>query len=150
MKLRCLHGYFLFEETNPAQISDFMRVSKAEIVPKGPGFTFADLEFAPEYSIIGKPIEIGLSPLPAKVDFAGEPWEVLEANGMIYNFSTGLLMPILSVTQVVSISDGANRYIAQGMILPGSLTAEGKRVKDYAAHFSRQTGRFLYTEVTYV
>lgn len=150
MKIKCKHGFYIFEETNPAQMSDFMRYSDLEIVPRGTIFTFKDLELAPEFSIIGKPIEIGSSPLPAVADFAGEPWEVLEANQMVYDFTTGLLRPIDSITRIVSIDDGSNRFIAQGLILSGSLTVEGKRVKDYAAHFSRTTQRFLYSEVTYV
>lgn len=150
MKIRCLHGYFIFEETRAAQFSDFMRYSGLSIVPRGAHFTLEDLEEAPYYSIKGKPIAIGSTPLPAIADFSGEPWEVMEANEMIYNFSTGLLMPIASVTQIVTIEDGGNRFVVPGLILPGSLTAEGKRVKDYAAHFSRDTQRFLYTEVSYV
>lgn len=150
MKIKCLHGYFIFEETKVAQISDFMRYTDLEIIPVQNHFTFADLELAPEFSIKGKPIEIGTAPLPAKVDFAGEPWEVMEANGMVYNFVTQLLQPIQSVTNIVSIDDGGNRFISPGLILPGSLTAEGKRVKDYAAWFSRDTQRFLYTAVAYV
>lgn len=150
MKLRCLHGFFIFEETRPAQVSDFMRYTGLELEPKGPYFTFKDLVDAPEFSITGKPIEIGSVPLPALATFAGEPWEVLEANGYVYNFQLGLLQPIASVTQIISISDGGNRYVSPGIILPGSLTVEGKRVKDYAAHFSRDTKRFLYSEVSYV
>lgn len=150
MKIRCLHGFFIFEETRPAQVSDFMRYTGLEIVPNGPYFTFADLEDAPNFSIKGKPIEIGSLPLPALETFSGEPWEVFEANGYVYNFQLGLLQPIQSVTQIVDITDGGNRFVSPGIILPGSLTVEGKRVKDYAAHYSRDTSRFLYTEVSYV
>lgn len=150
MKLRCLHGYFIIEETRPAQVSDFMRYTGLEIVPKGPYFTFKALEDAPEFTIQGKPVSIGSLPLPATKTFSGEPWEVFEANGWVYNFQLNLLQPIASVTQIISLSDGGNRYVSPGIILPGSLTVEGKRVRDYAAHFSRDTKRFLYTEVSYV
>lgn len=149
MKIRCLHGFYSFEETNPAQISDFMRFTGLKIVPHGTIFTFDDLTSAPEYSIKGKALQIGKTPLPAIADFAGEPWEVLEANEMVYDFTLGILRPITSITQIVDIDDGGNRFLANGIILAGSLTAEGNRVKDYAAHFSRSTQRFLYTEVSY-
>jgi hypothetical protein len=150
MKIRCLHGYFIFEETRPAQVSDFMRFTGLELVPKGRYFTFADLEDAPEFSIKTMPIEIGLTPLPALETFSGEPWEVFEANGYVYNFQLGLLQPIQSVTQLISLQDGGNRFVSSGIILPGSITADGNRVKDYAAHFSRETKRFLYSEVSFV
>lgn len=150
MKVRCLHGYFIFEETNQSQISDFMRYSGLEIVPRGAYFTFKDLEDAPDYSLVGKNIEIGSTPLPAIKTFSGEPWDVLEANEMVYNFATKLLQPISTIVQLTSIGDAGNRFTANGLILPGSLTAEGNRVKNYAAWFSRTSQRFLYTEVTYV
>lgn len=150
MKLRCLHGYFIFEETRPAQVSDFMRYTGLTLVPCGTYFTFEHLKNMPTFSIKGKALQIGKTPLPATKTFSGEPWEVLEANGFVYNFQMGILQSIQSISQVVSIDDGGNRYVSSGMILPGSLTAEGKRVKDYAAHFSRSTLRFLYSEVTYV
>lgn len=149
MKIRCLHGYFIFEETRPSQVSDFMRYTGLELVPKGPYFTFSDLVDAPEYSILGKPIEIGPTPLPAIKTFSGLPWEVLEENNMVYDFQLGLLRPILSMTRVVSIGNGGNRYLADGLILPGSLTEGGQRVMNYAAWFSRETQRFMYTEVSY-
>lgn len=151
MKVRCLHGYFIIEETRVAQASDFMRLTNLEIIPKGRHFTFKALDLAPEYTLQGKPITgVGKTPITALKTFAGEPWEVFEANEIVFNFQLGILQPIAAVTQVISISDGGNRFVSNGLILPGSITADGQRVKDYAAWYSRETQRFLYSEVTFV
>ena len=146
MKARCLHGYFLFEETKPGQISDFASRFGVSIVPRGTYFTFEALADAPRYSIQGAP----LLNLTATKTYEGEPWEVFEANGFVFDFDSNLLKPLLSVTQLVQIKTVGNKFISSGLILPGSLTDEGQRVKDYAAHYSKETLRWLYSEVSYV
>lgn len=146
MKARCLHGYFLFEETKPGQISDFASRFGLSIVPRGTYFTFEALAEAPRYSIQGAP----LLNLTATKTYEGEPWEVFEANGFVFDFDSNLLKPLLSVTQLVQIKTVGNKFISSGLILPGSLTDEGQRVKDYAAHYSKETLRWLYSEVSYV
>ena len=146
MKLKCLHGYFLFEETSAGQLSDFVSLTGFDLVPKGNKYTFADLEEAPEYSITAKPF----LDFPAIATYEGEPWEVFEANGVVYNFALGLVVPIQSVIQRANVELAGNRYISSGLILPGSLTLKGERVKNYSAWWSRNTLRWLYSEVEYV
>ena len=116
------------------------------LVPWRGAYTFEDLEEAPDFSLAG----LTLLDIPATKTFEGEPWEVFEANGFVYDFSTGLIVPIATVTQSTTIQLAGNRYVANGLILPGSLTDDGDRVKDYSAWFSRDTLRWLYSEVAFV
>lgn len=146
MKVRCLHGFFLFEEIKAGEVSDWASYSGLSLVPHGTYFTFEALSLAPRYSIQGAP----LLNLTSTKTFEGEPWEVFEANGFVFDFSTGLLKPLISVTQLVQIKLVGKKFISNGLILPGSVTDDGKRVKDYAAHYSQETLRWLYSEVTYV
>jgi len=146
MKIRCLHGYFILEETSLGQISDFINYSGLPIAPKGDQYTFEKLALAPEHSFKGAPF-LGFT---ATENFEGRPWEVFAANGCVYDFSRDLVVPILSIKTVTLIEAAGNFFVSPGFILPGSLTAEGKRVKDYAAWFRRDTQRFYYSEVTYV
>ena len=146
MKLRCLHGYFIFEETKVGQVADYVAYSGLQIVPRGTYFTFDFISQALEFSLKSQPY-LNLSAL---VNFEGEPWEVFAANGFVYDFNKAVLVPIESVTQVVSIKQSLNKFVSNGLILPGSLTDGGKRVKDYAAHFSNESLRWVYSEVTYV
>lgn len=146
MKARCLHGFYIFEETKVGQFSDFMSYFGLNLVPKDDYFTFEFLAQAPKYSIKGKPF-LGFTAIKT---FQGHPWEVFEANGVIYDFDQGTLKPINSVTQKTTVRLAGNRFVSTGLILPGSITDDGQRVKDYAAHFSQDRLKWLYSEVSYV
>lgn len=146
MKIKCLHGYFIFEEQRSGEVSDFISLYGLELVPKQNYFTFAELADMPDYSLAGAPL---LNTTAIKT-FEGPPWEVLEQNDMIFNFNTGLLVPITSIGQRIPLDAAGNYYFSPGLILPGSLTDRGERVKDYAAWFSKDTMKFKYSEVTFV
>lgn len=144
MKIKCLHGYFVFEESRAGEASDFSSLFGLDLVRKADYFTFADLEDAPEYSIKGASL---LNAVATKT-FEGPPGEVFRANEMVYNYDTGLLVPISSVTNIVQLYNAGNFYVSPGLIFPGSLTDRGFRVTDYAAWFSTDTLKFKYSEVT--
>lgn len=148
MRIRCRHGYFMFEELRPGQISDFMQYSnfEAELVSVDDYYTFDLLKDAPRFSLPG----LELLGTPAIAMFEGEPWKVFEANEMVYDFTKDLIAPISSVTRLVTVAQIGNAFISPGLILPGSLTTAGKRVKDYSAWFSRDTLSWQYTEIGYV
>lgn len=146
MKINCRHGYFLFEEQRPGEVSEFISLFGLELVAKDWYFTFADLEEAPKFSLTGLPY---LSTV-AIATFEGQPWEVFEANAMVYNYDLGLVLPILSTTNLVKLSNAGHFFVSSGLIMPGSLTDGGSRVKDYAAWFSLDTLKCIYSEVAYV
>lgn len=146
MRIRCNHGFFIFRETKVGQVSDFMSRFGFSLVPWGDDYTFSALLSAPRYSIKGKSI-LGVT---ATKNFEGEPWEVFEANGLVYDFGQGRVVPIASITKSTTVQLAGNRFISPGLILPGSVTADGDRVRDYSAWYSRDTLRFLYSEVSYV
>lgn len=145
MKIKCQHGFFTFEETSVGQVSDFQSRYEIAIAPFRDRYTFEDLIDAPTHSIKNA-LYMGQTALKT---FAGEPWDVFKANGLVYNFNTGLIVPISSVTETVDITLAGNRFFSSGLILPGSVTADGSRVTDYSAWFSRATYRWLYSEVSY-
>jgi hypothetical protein len=146
MKIECLHGYFLFEETRAGQISDFMSLFGLEITKVGNRFTFQDLADAPRFSIEGSTY-LGA---PAVATFEGEPWEVMRANNLVYDFTQGVVVPISSITQAARLNAAGNYFVSTGMILPGSITEDGSRVTDYAAFYVSDRVNFKYSEVTYV
>jgi hypothetical protein len=147
MKVKCLHGFFIFEQSIVGQISDFMSLTGLTLVPRENYYTFEGLEDAPNYSLKGRPL---VGEVLAIETYQGQAWEVFEANGMVFDFLQGILVPISSVTQRVTLSAAGNRYISPGLILPGSLTGSGERVKEYSGFFSRQTLRWMYSEVGFV
>lgn len=147
MRVRCLHGYFIFDETAVSQISNFISSTGLKIVPKENYFTFEALENAPLYSLKGKDF-LGFK---AITTFEGSPWEVFEANGVIFDFTDNKVKPLSSVRNNFKLIDAGNRYQSNGLILPGSTT-DGGKVRDYLAWYtrSRGLGNWLYSEVTYV
>jgi len=146
LKVKCLHGFFIFEEKEIGQVSDFVALTGLELVPYGEAWTFAALATAPKYSLAGKEL-LGI---PATQTFEGTPWEVFKANGFVYDFGSGLVRPITGTTVVAKIEAAGNRYISPGLLLPGSLTPAGDRVQDYSAFYYSSRNRWLYSEVTYV
>lgn len=143
MKIKCLHGYFIFQERSPGQISRFISTYGFDIEPIAEGYTFLSLVGAPKYSISGGTY-LGA---PAIKTFEGEPWEVMEENDLVYDFTQDKVVPISTITQAVQTKQTANYFLANGLILPGSLTEEGLRVKDYAAFYLFDTVTFNYSEL---
>lgn len=146
MKLKVIHGYFMFTETTVGQVSDFMSLTGLKLAPRDGYYTFETLLNAPLYSLKGKKIIT----YPAIKTFEGEPYEVFEANGVIYDFNADEIKPILSIKQNTVIKTAGNYFVSNGLILPGSVTADGSRVRDYSAWFSRKTLAWNYSEVSYV
>lgn len=145
MKIRCLHGYFIFEETKAGQVSDFMSLFDLALVADGRAFTFAALADAPSYSIAGG---LYLGALATKT-FEGDPWEVMEANGLVYNFSSEVVQPIALITQQLQVDSSNNYFVSPGLILPGSIATDGSRVTDYAAFYVKEVSQFKYSEISY-
>lgn len=145
MKVNCIHGYFIFTEDAPGEISSFMSAFEVEIARSGDHFTFSDLVDAPNYSLPGG-LFLGC---PTLLAYEGKPWEVMRANRIVYDFTKGLVVPIDTVILSPVIEAAGDFYVSSGMILPGSLKDAGSRVKDYSAHFSERRQNFLYSEVNY-
>lgn len=146
MRINCVHGYFKFDEVTSGEMSDFMSAIGLTLKRKGDYFTFEDLVDAPDYSIVGQPYLTGT----ATKTFEGPPWEVMKENQLVYNFETGKLVPILTITNSALLDQSGNVLVSPGLIMPGALTDRGERVIDYAAWFSTNAMRFRYSEVSFV
>lgn len=146
LKVNCSHGYFTFEESEPGEASNFASALGLELTYSSGVFTFPQLVDAPEYSIEGGEY-LGAQ---ASSSFEGKPWEVMRANGLVYDFLVGRVRHIETITEKLTLKQSGEYYVSQGLILPGSLTDEGKRVTDYAARHFRKTGEIKYSWVNYV
>lgn len=144
MRVDCLHGYFKFTEERAGQVSHFASLFGFELEQVDDHFTFSDLAEAPRYSIAGNPC-LGVL---ATATFEGEPWEVMRANGLVYDFTIGRVVPIETVFQSAELIQSGNYLVSSGMLLPGTLMEDGERVTDYAAHFEPTRMNFKYSEVT--
>ena len=144
MLIKCIHGYFIFKESAPGQLAQILtRFPQANIVSKKDYFTFKTLATAPTYSIKGDNY-LGAQ---ATVNFDGEPWDVMRANGLVFNFRLDQVVPIETVTDKINVRQGNNYYLSAGLILPGSFTNKGKRITDYSGWYLFDAAQFKYSEL---
>lgn len=145
MKINCLSGYFRFEETELGEISKFASLFDLDLVFKDGYYIFSSLGEAPGYSVAGAEY-LGATAIKT---FSGNPWDVMRENNLVYNFLTDEVLPLSEITQQIKISLSDYYYLTDGWILPGSITEDGKRVREYAAWFSFDDQTFRYSEVTF-
>lgn len=143
MKINCIHGYFKFEEQMSGELATFASLYGLEFARSGDHFTLSDLVDAPKHSLAGGSF-LGC---PTTETFEGEPWEVMRANELVYDFVTGAVVPIATIVRSAKLVQCENFFYASGMIVPGSVMEDGKRVKDYAALYLFSTNQFRYSEV---
>lgn len=141
MRIECLHGYYKFSETRPGQLSEFASLYDLDLDRNGDHFTFADLVDAPTHALAGG-LYLGA---PCLFTIEGPPWEVMRKNKLVYDFTKGQVVPILTILNVCDFVQAGFTYVSNGMILAGSVTEDGSRVTDYAAFFDQ--GKFKYSEV---
>ena len=147
MRIRCLHGFFIFDEDAAGEISRFMQIFSdlPSIVPDPLyGFTFETLANAPTHVIAGN----NYLGAPATVTYEGKPWEIMRANSLIYNYQTDTVGLIATVTKRLELVTAAHFFLSPGLIMPGTVTDDGERVTDYSARYLFDSGKFKYSEVT--
>jgi len=145
MKCRCIHGYFIFNETKVGQISDFISLTGLPLVARDDYYTFETIAAAPNYSIKGAPL-LGIT---ATETFTGNPWDVFRENGFVYDFGDDVVRPIALTTAKTTVRLAGNRFVSPGLLLPGSVTPDG-RIEGFSGWFSRDRLTWLYSEVSYV
>ena len=146
MIIKNLNGYYIFEETTKGQVADFMKLFGVELVRREGYFTFPKLAQIPKYSLKGKAIGESL----AIKTFAGEPWEVFEANGLVYDFANDVIVPIDTITYTAQITDVGDYLLASGLLVSGTFNQFGVKVKSFMGWHARNRTDWLYSEVDYV
>lgn len=143
MRIDCLHGYFIFTESTAGEIASFMSRFGLSLAWNGKAFTFSGLLDAPSFSLPGGKF-LGYTTTEA---FEGEPWQIMEANGLVYDFVKGMILPLEAILKTVKVQPSLNFFDCGGIIVPGSVTDDGKRVTEYAAHYNFSTNTFRYSMV---
>lgn len=145
MKVRCVHGYFFFEEQDYGEMSVFLSTTGFSLVPKDGYFTFPKLAIAPDFSLKG----LAYVDTAAPKTFEGKPWDVMKENGLVYDFVLGMVRPITAVTSLLSISAAQQYFYSDWLISPGARANAGRQVTGYTGIFRADTTKFRYTEVSY-
>ena len=143
MKIICLHGYYKIYEDEPGEIAKYNTTYGVDLTAHENYFTFSNLIDIPEHSIKGK----AFSNLVATETYYGKPWEVLEANGFAYDFTTGLLSNINTLGQHFKKHQSLYGFwFTTGLILPGSFSDDGIVIKGYHCKFDFSSLLYKYTE----
>lgn len=127
------------------EIAKFNSLYGMDLTSKDDHYTFLALKDAPEYSVVGKTY----LNLVATKTYAGNPWEVFAENSFIYDFSFKILRPIVSVVNQVNLVRALSFYYTKGLVLPGSVTSDNKKITGYQCRFDFKTLNFNYSEVYY-
>jgi hypothetical protein len=129
----------------PGDASRFQSLFGLELAPYNEHFTFKQIENPPEFCISGQSY---LGAMATKT-YAGKPWQIFDANNFVYNFATGRVVLKSAINSFFDLSQAGNYFVSNGLILPGSLTKTGEKVNSYFCHFSFDTLRFRYSEVSF-
>ncbi len=145
MKLTCIHGYFIAREDVPGEIARFNSLFSQDFVSKDDYYTFELLADAPDFSIVG----LAYLNLVGLVNYAAKPFEVMEQNGFIYDFSNKVLKPIEAIAIQITPIRLNEAYSTRGLIQPGSLTKDWERVKGYNCDINMTNLTFIYSGIIY-
>lgn len=145
MRIKCLHGYYMFEESKAGQIADFLNLFGFQLISKDGYYTFSSLDSAPEFSIKGSTY-LGA---PCTKSFEGKPWEVMKQNGLVYDFVNDAVVALETIAYKIQLLETNSYFLSNGMIVAGSVRDDGSRVRDYAAHYLFDTAKFKYSEVSF-
>ena len=109
MKFNCEHGFYTFYPESMDDQAYFEFNTGFELVRLGKGLTFDTLAKLPDYSIKGQPY----GNLTATVNYAGNPEDVLRANGFVFDLAARKLVALESLSQSVKLYEQQNEaYIA--------------------------------------
>lgn len=147
MIIKCIHGYFIVREQDEGEVARFNSLYSQDLKPKDDYFTFDALVDAPSHSLIAQ-LFLGL---PAVKTYSGQPWEVMEQNSFVYDFTLKAVRPIASITNVVKLQRRLDSWFMKGLIQPGSATSDWQKITGYTCHLDIKSAlTYNYSELTFL
>ena len=107
MRITCQHGYYKFYPQTIGEVEIWRRDRGIDLVKCRDYMTFKECAEFPDYSFTGWILGNSI----AKVNYAGEPWEVMEKNGLAWTPLLGVTEKILN-TNLLTAVKGACIYTA--------------------------------------
>lgn len=109
MRIYCEHGFYVFEPEGIDDQANFEANTGHKLVRLGGGLTFAPLTNLPALSIKGQPY----GNLTAKVNYCGNPAQVMRANGFVFDTQTKELVEVDKVKATLDLYPQINGgYVA--------------------------------------
>lgn len=130
MKVICQSGFLKFYPKNSSEVSDFNTYFSKSLIRNGDHWTFPALAALPDYSIKGRPF----ADLVAIETIEGEPWQVMQANGLVYDLTLDAIVPKQTIISEVQLPQTGSYYTADvPLVQPGAFVAFGVQVMSYHA-----------------
>lgn len=127
MRVLCRHGHFAFYPQARDEVLRMKRVLGLELVAEDDYYTMEGLAGLPRWSQFGVPYPLFPPGPTALFTYEGRhAWEVMRENLLVYSLATGLLVPYLSVTQVVALPQSRDYCVAPKLLVqPGAKLIGG-------------------------
>jgi hypothetical protein len=139
MKVNVEFGYFRFFPTSPEELVRFQKLTDIKLVRVQDFFTFEPLSEIVNYSIIGKPLGLGLA---IKTGEWENPGELMRANQTVYSLPAENVVPLLSITTYLDLIEGQEFLTYQQMLAqPGGLLGTGLRLVSYSGFIDLKNQR---------
>jgi hypothetical protein len=146
MRILCRHGHFAFYPNTVSDIARFCKYFDTLLIREQDYYTYAGLLNAPSYSLTGKPY----LNIPAVETFEGKPWEVMKQNGFVFHLGLKVLVPKVTIVNLVDLSLVGYYFVAGGaLVQPGSRMATGGQILSYSSEFVQEGYPLRISEYTY-
>lgn len=147
MKVVCKHGYFSFYPGTVDDIGRFRKYFSFDLALVGDYYTFEALKDAPRSSLKLQPY-LGI---PATATYEGqEPWEVMKANGFVYDIENETVVHKSSILVTADIPRSNFFYMSRSFLIqPGSRVTTGQQVLSYEGEFGIGMKTLKIRELSY-
>lgn len=144
MRVLCRHGHYAFYPRYAGELTEWGNAFKKTLVRSGDFFTFAELAEAPRYSIAG----LAYLGADTAVTYEGqEPWEVMQANDLMYQISESKVVLKSEINITINPKLVGDYFEAQSpLIQAGSFLANGKRVLSFDGEYSERFFRLYVNQ----
>lgn len=132
MRVLCDHGFYRFYPDDNGSLARFSHLFAIDLEKERDYYTFSYLKGLKDYSLAGSFYSTGL----ATKTFEGYPWEIMRANGLVFNFSTGLLVPKIAIINSEKLIP-ANQFFLCGsrLLQAGSRDQSANQILSYDSDF---------------
>lgn len=145
MRIDCDHGYFRIYPEKTTDVFNFQSVLSKELTQVGHWFTFKALGSLPWYSIEGN----SYGGAAAIVTYSGYPWDVMRANGFVYNLSSDVTVPISSISRSVLLAEGSGEILSPVPVLQPGWNVRGAKITGYYGWLDVDIMRLILSRVYY-
>jgi hypothetical protein len=147
MKIECINGYYKFYLEQASDITFLETLFGVEMVKMDGFYTFEPLSRVGDFSIAGAVINA----VPYTMTFSGSPSDVLFANKLALDLSTGFFVPFTSITATYELASN-NKIFASRHLLQAYCRIVGSAlpIKSFTAFYGFNSGIYSYDRLEFL